>query len=113
MIRRAYKLVRVIPTEHMENAGNAIQHRETDTTISDEKGECFAPLSAGYAECHRFEYFSHQQFDEPDLNLVSILNFYHYRSQKSNGQASLRYGENHVKHEKIMDSFETPRNYPG
>ena len=59
-----------------------------------------------------FEYFSHQQFDEPDLNLVSILDFYHFRGLQSNVQASLTYGENYVKNDKFMESFENPRNDP-
>ncbi len=56
-----------------------------------------------------FDYFSHNKLDEPDLNLVSILDFYHFRGLKSNDQASLRYGENRVKNDKFMESFETPR----
>ena len=60
-----------------------------------------------------FDYFSHNKLDEPDLNLVSILDFYHFRGLQSNGQASLRYGENRVKNDNFMESFETPRNDPG
>ncbi len=47
-----------------------------------------------------FDYFSHNKFDAPDLNLVSILDFYHFRGLKSSGQASLRCGKNHVKNDK-------------
>ena len=43
-----------------------------------------------------FEYFSHQQFDEPDLNLVSILDFYHFRGLKNMLQASLECDKNYV-----------------
>ena len=60
-----------------------------------------------------FDYFSHNKIDEPDLNLVSIFDFYHFRGLKSNAQASLRYGEHYVKNDKFMESFATPRNDPG
>ena len=54
-----------------------------------------------------FDYFSHNKLDAPDLNLVSNLDFYHFRNLKCNGQASLRYGENCIKHDIFMKSFET------
>ena len=57
-----------------------------------------------------FDYFAHNKLDEPYLNLVSILDFYHFRSLKSNGQASLRYGENRIKNDEFIESFEIPRN---
>ena len=59
-----------------------------------------------------FDYFPHNKLDEPDLNLVSILDFYHVRSLKNIGQASLRCGENYVRYDKFMKSFATPRNDP-
>ena len=52
-----------------------------------------------------FDYFSYNKLDEPDLNLVSILNFYHFRCLKSLAQASLRCCENHVKYDKVMVIF--------
>ena len=55
-----------------------------------------------------FDYFSHNKLDEPDLNLVSILDFYHFRGLQSNGQASLRYGENRVKNDKFMKVLKLP-----
>ena len=60
-----------------------------------------------------FDYFSHNKLDEPDLNLVSILDFYHFRSLQSMRLASLRCGENRVKNDKFMEDLETPRNDPG
>ena len=60
-----------------------------------------------------FDYFSHNKLDEPDLNLVAILDFYHFKGLQSNVQASLRYGENYVKNDKCMESFAIPRNDPG
>ena len=59
-----------------------------------------------------FAYFSHNKLDEPDLNLVSIFDFYHFKSLKSIRQSSLRCGENYVKNDKFMESFATPRNDP-
>ena len=46
-----------------------------------------------------FDYFSHNKLDEPDLNLVSILDFYYFRGLQSMRQASLRCGENRVKND--------------
>ena len=41
------------------------------------------------------------------------LDLYHFRGLESNTQASLKYGENRVKNDKFMKSFETSRNDPG
>ena len=60
-----------------------------------------------------FDYFSHNKLDEPDLNPVSNLDFYHFRRLQSMRLASLRCGENCVKNDKCMEDLETPRNDPG
>ena len=55
-----------------------------------------------------FDYFPHNKLDEPDLNLVFILDFYLFRGLQSNVQASLRYGKHYIKKYQFMDFLKLP-----
>ncbi len=45
----------------------------------------------------RLTIFCNNKLDEPDLNLVSIFDLYHFRDLQSNVQASLICGKHRVK----------------
>jgi|AACY02.5.fsa_nt_gi hypothetical protein len=64
MTRRAYKLVRVI-----RGAGGATKNTFKRFWIT--KLQFYKIIHIDFG----FEYFSHQQFDEPDQNLVFIFGF--------------------------------------
>ena len=90
MTRRAFLLVRIIRGARWASWGSALQ--KTNVQFWTTYFQFYKILHVDFG----FDYFSHNKLDEPDLNLVSILDFYYFRSRKSMLQASLEYDENDV-----------------
>ena len=59
-----------------------LAHEKTNVQFWTTKCQFYKILHVDFG----FDYFSHNKLDEPDLNLVSILDFYHFRGLQSNVQ---------------------------